>query len=632
MVNRERLTPDTTCEDNPTGERAGTAVTFTEVMEANMNPSDCKLNQRRNLLAGMLAAVGGAAVSGCAPRGEPTDPLWTGFDERITERTLAEAEKLLGLQFTEAERRLMLGGHADGHGLFSDRVTNLRRWRDIDKPNGLAPATVFDPRLPGVEYPAQADSVSLFEEPLAERPPATEDVAFASLKQLAHWLDRGQLTSVELTQLYLDRITRYDGQLKSFITVTPELALEQAAEADRERAGGRTLGPLHGLPYGLKDLADTAGVPTTWGAGPYRNRVPDQDAAVTRRMRNAGAVLLGKTALGALAWGEVWFGGETRNPWNPAEGSSGSSAGSAAATAAGLCAFAIGTETWGSIVSPAERCGVAGLRPTFGRVSRAGAMALCWSLDKIGPICRHAEDTASVLAVLNGYDPADPASLAHGFAYDGSQPLSGLTVGYDPRRLERADVTGSDRAALEVLRATGVQLVELEWPALPWEVIGPILEVEAAAAFEDLVLSGRDERLRRQIANSWPNVLRAAFFHGAVDFVQCQRVRRLIMQGLHTVFSRVDLFFAPADDDITALTNLSGHPALALRAGFEPVRSRAIDGVTEDDASGPLHSVPDSIHLWSGLFREGALIQVARAMEQALAPQSGWGARRPRLG
>jgi len=599
-----------------------------------MSQNDRNLIERRQLLTGVLAAAGGAAVSGCAPRTEPADPVWAGFDERITERTLAEAEKLLGLQFSETERRLMLGGQATeaGNGLFSGRAANIRQWRDIDKPNGLAPATVFDPRLPGVEYPAQQDSVTLFDEPLADRPAAPEDVAFASLKQLAHWMERGQLTSVELTELYLERIARHDGQLQSFITVTPDLARQQAAEADRERAAGRLRGPLHGLPYGLKDLADTAGVPTTWGAGPYRDRVPDQDAAVTRRMRDAGAVLLGKTALGALAWGEVWFGGETRNPWNPAEGSSGSSAGSAAATAAGLCAFTIGTETWGSIVSPSERCGVAGLRPTFGRVSRAGAMALCWSLDKIGPICRYAEDTAWVLAALNGYDAADPGSLAHGFAYDGNQPLSGMSVGYDPRRLEQHDTAASDRAAFEALKATGVRLVELPLPALPWEIIGPLLEVEAAAAFENLTLSGRDDGLRRQIADAWPNVFRAAYFHGAVEFVQCERLRRLIMQELHSLFGQVDVFFAPADDEITALTNLSGHPALALRAGFERVRSRAIDGITEDDPTGPLHAVPDSIHLWSGLFREGSLVAAARAIEAALAAQAGWGTHRPRLG
>jgi len=589
---------------------------------------------RRQLLAGLLAASGGATVAGCAPRAEPGDPIWAGFDDRITERTLAEAEKLLGLQFTEEERRLMLGGAAvEGeHGLFAERNANIRHWREIDKPNGLAPASIFDPRLPGVDYPAQADSVTLFEETMADAPASADDLAFASIKQMAVWMNRGLLTSLELTELYLERIGRLDGQLESFITVTPELARQQAMESDRERADGQVRGPLHGIPYGLKDLADTAGVPTTWGGAPYRDRIPDSDAAVTRRMREAGAVLLGKTAAGALAWGEVWFGGETRNPWNPAEGSSGSSAGSAAATAAGLCAFAIGTETWGSIVSPSERCGVAGLRPTFGRVSRAGVMALCWSLDKIGPICRYAEDTALVLAALNGYDPADAGSLAHGFAYDGNRPLSDLKVGFDPRSLEAAEATASDRNAFAALEASGVKLVEVALPPLPWEIIGPLLNVEAAAAFEQLTLSGQDDELRRQIANAWPNVFRAAYFNGAVDFVQCERIRRLIMQELHAFFGQVDVFFAPTSNEITALTNLSGHPTLALRGGFEQLRSRAIAGITQGDETGPLHSVPDSIHLWSGLFREGPLIALGRAVEQALAPQTGWGVRRPPSG
>lgn len=599
-----------------------------------MSQDDTPLIQRRKLLAGLLTTAGGAAVVGCSPRAEPGDPVWAGFDERITERTLAEAEKLFGLQFTEAERRLMLGGQAveAEQGPFSQRVANIEKWRGIDKPNGLAPATVFDPRLPGIEYAGQEDSVVLFDEPIVERPVSADDVAFASLRQLAHWMESGQLTSTELTGLYLDRIARYDGKLKSFITVTPDLALEQAAEADRERAAGRVCGPLHGIPYGLKDLADTAGVPTTWGAVPFRERVPDEDAEVTRRMRNAGAVMLGKTALGALAWGEVWFGGETRNPWNVAEGSSGSSAGSAAATAAGLCAFAIGTETWGSIVSPSERCGVVGLRPTFGRVSRAGAMALCWSLDKFGPICRYAEDTAWVLAALNGYDPADAASLQHGFAYDGNQPLSGLTVGYDPRMLERPETSATDLAAFQALKSSGVKIVEMEFPDLPWEVIGPLLEVEAAAAFENLTLSNRDDELRRQIANAWPNVFRTARFTSAVDFVQCERVRRLIMQQLHTFFAQADVFFAPAADEITALTNLSGHPTLVLRAGFEDVQTRAIHGVTEADTSGPAYQVPNSVHLWSGLFQEGKLITVARALEEAMDSQSGWSDHRPSLG
>ena len=585
-----------------------------------MKQDRTNLIQRRQLLTALLATAGGAAVAGCTPRAEPGDPLWAGFDERITERTLAEAEKLLGLQFTEAERRLMLGGEAvEGEdGFFAQRKEQTAQWRSIEKPNGLAPALTFDPRLPGIDYPAQADSLILFDEPLADHPASAEDVAFASLKQQAHWMDSGQLTSTELTRLYLDRIALYDAQLQSFITVTPELALQQAAEADRERQAGRIRGPLHGIPYGLKDLADTAGIPTTWGAAPYRERVPDTDATVTRLLREAGAVLLGKTALGALAWGEVWYGGETRNPWNPAEGSSGSSAGSAAATAAGLCAFSVGTETWGSIVSPSERCGTVGLRPTFGRVSRAGAMALCWSVDKIGPICRYAEDTALVLAALNGFDPADAGSLGHGFAYDGNRPLSRLSVGYDPRMLEAEDTTATDRAAFKALQASGVNLVELEFPDLPWNIINPILEAESAAAFESLTLSGADDDLRRQIFDAWPNYFRISHFTSAVTLVQCDRIRRGIMEKLHAFFAQTDVFFAPWSDQLNALTNLSGHPSLTLPAGFEQRPSRAIQGITGEDTEGPKHSVPDSIHLWSSLFQEGKLVTVGRALEEKI--------------
>jgi Asp-tRNA(Asn)/Glu-tRNA(Gln) amidotransferase A subunit family amidase len=600
-------------------------------MEHTVDTTDFDLISRRRLLAGLLATAGTTAVTGCAPRTDSDDPLWAGFDERITERTLAEAEKLLGLHFTKSERRLMLGGQAveAPDGSFAQRAADIQRWRGIDKPNGLAPATVFDPRLPTVDYPAQADSVRLLERPLGDRPGSDEDVAFASLPQLAYWMDSGQLSSMELTELYLDRISRYDGILQSFITVVPTVARKQAAEADREHAAGRRRGPLHGIPYGLKDLFDTAEIPTTWGAGPFRSRVPPTDAAVTRRMREAGAVLLGKTSLGALAWGEVWFDGETRNPWNVAEGSSGSSAGSAAAVAAGLCAFAVGTETWGSIVSPAERCGVVGLRPTFGRVSRAGAMALCWSLDKAGPICRYAEDSAHALAVLNGFDADDAGSLTHGFAYDGTAPTEDLRVGYDPALWEKAETTASDRAAFDALRTAGVELVELDFPSLPWKIISPLLEAEAAAAFEQLTLSNDDDLLRRQIEDAWPNAFRSAHFVSAVDFVQCQRIRRQVMQQLHEFFGRVDVFLAPDDAELTALTNLTGHPGLALRAGFEARRSRSIAGVTQDDAAGPFHQVPDSVHLWAGLFQEGRLISVARVIEEALAASGSWSVRRP---
>ena len=602
-----------------------------------MDPEDKALTSRRDLIAGLLASAGAAtgtlALGGCRAGDQATDPLWAGFDERITERTLAEAEKLLGLEFTAAERRLMLGGNAveTKNGPFTQQLAAIRNWREIDKPNGLAPATVFDPRLPGVDYPAQEDAITLSRQPLADRPDSDEDIAYASLRQLAHWMDTDQLSSLELTELYLARIARYDGVIRSFITLTPDLARQQAREADRERSAGRVRGPLHGIPFGLKDLVDTAGIPTTWGADPFRTRVPSKDGAVTRRLRQAGGVLLGKTALGALAWGEVWFGGETRNPWNVEEGSSGSSAGSAAAVAAGFCGFAIGSETWGSIVSPSQRCGVAGLRPTFGRVSRAGAMALSWSLDKIGPICRHAEDTATVLAALNGYDAADAGSLAQGFAYDGNVPAAEITVGFEAARWEGEAVAATGRPALEALRSAGFNMVEVHVPDLPWETIGPILDAEAAAAFEQLTLSGADDRLRRQIANAWPNVFRSSRFVSAVDFLQCQRLRRRIMEQLHDVFGQVDVFIAPDGDGLTALTNLSGHPGMALRTGFQPRRSRPITGITEEDTSGPLHEVPESVYLWAGLFREGQLVRAANAIEQALESRVGWSVRRPAL-
>jgi Asp-tRNA(Asn)/Glu-tRNA(Gln) amidotransferase A subunit family amidase len=338
--------------------------------------------------------------------------------------------------------------------------------------------------------------------------------------------------------------------------------------------------------------------------------------------------MLGKTTLGALAWGDVWFDGITRNPWNTEEGSSGSSAGSASATAAALCGFAIGTETWGSIVSPSERCGTTGLRPTHGRVSRAGAMALCWSLDKIGPICRYAEDTAIVLDVINGYDAADAGSLEHGFNYNGNLALGDLTIGFDPRWFAAENVRQPDKDAMQALRSTGVTMQEIELPELPWDVIGPLLGAEAAAAFEELTLTDRDDELRRQIASAWPNSFRSSRFFSAVDYVQCDRLRRKIMQDLHDVFGQVDAFFGLShDQNVTALTNLTGHPVIALRAGFEDIASRPRYELAEEDVGGTLHRIPRTVQLWGSLFDEGKLIAVARALEARL----GVAAERPRL-
>lgn len=577
---------------------------------------------RRRLLYAALATGSGAALTACTGSVDSgKDDLWSGFDERITERTLAEAEKLFGLAFSEAERRQILGGAIEEgeDGFFAQQIASLKKRREYELPNSIAPANSFDPRLPGVDYGSQANSLTLFPEPIMPISGEAADIAFASIKQQAHWMQTGQLSSRQLTEIYLERIERYGDLLECFITVTPELALAQADRADRERANGQVRGPLHGIPYGVKDLFDTRDIHTTWGAEPYRGRVPTRDAAVVRRLQDAGAVLLGKTTLGALAWGDVWFGGQTRNPWNPREGSSGSSAGSGSATAAGLCSFGIGTETGGSIISPSDRTGLAGMRPTFGRVSRVGAMALCWSLDKAGPMCRYAEDTAIVLSALNGYDAYDAGSIDMGFAYDGQRSVAELTIGYDPSWFDGADVSDSDRLALEAMAGLGATVREISLPDLPVDEIVPAIDIESAAAFEELTLSGRDEMLRRQVDNAWPNALRQTRYFSAVDYVQSDRLRRKVMQDTHTFFSQVDVVFGPTfGTPMLTLTNYTGQPGLTVRAGFEERTSRGLFGHPENETDPALHRVPTSVSLWSNLFQEGKLVTVGRALEAEL--------------
>ncbi|MDH3990121.1 MAG: amidase, partial [Gammaproteobacteria bacterium] len=343
------------------------------------------------------------------------------------------------------------------------------------------------------------------------------------------------------------------------------------------------------------------------------------DGAVVSLLRDAGAVLLGKTTLGALAWGDVWFGGETRNPWNPKEGASGSSAGSGSATAAGLCSFGIGTETLGSIISPSDRNGLSGLRPTFGRVSRVGAMALCWSLDKIGPMCRFTEDTAIVLSVLNGFDEFDSGSVDMGFAYDGRQSVSDLSIGYDPSWFEGEDVNDTDKAALEALKRLGATVQQIKLPDMPVNEIMPALGVESAAAFEELTLSGRDDLLRRQINNAWPNSFRQARYFSAVDYVQADRLRRKLMQQTHEFFAQVDVVFGPSfGTPMLSLTNFTGQPSLAIRAGFEEITPRSLFDNPENDTDETLHRIPRSVSLWANLFDEGKMISVGRALEAEL--------------
>jgi Asp-tRNA(Asn)/Glu-tRNA(Gln) amidotransferase A subunit family amidase len=522
----------------------------------------------------------------------------------ITGETLAEAEKLAGVEFTDAEREQILRRIEPLRGL-------LERRRTVELPNQLGPATGFDPRLPGMVFEAEQRPIVRSEQDAGPLPVSEEDIAFAPVSHLSRWIERGTLSSARLTEIYLGRLKRLGPSLECVVTLTESLAIEQAKRADSEIAAGRYRGPLHGIPWGAKDLLDTAGIPTTWGAAPYRQRSPDDDAEVVRRLEGAGAVLLAKLSLGELAQGNVWFGGRTRNPWNLEADSGGSSAGSAAATGAGLVGFAIGSETLGSIANPSAVCGVVGLRPTYGRVPRSGALALCWSLDKLGPIARGVEDTALILEGLSGAHPGDPDSLDLPFNFDATAPVAGRSVGYLPQQFESQELSEAQRDVLDALRACGCELVELELPDLPYGTLLGILSVEAAASFEELTASNRDDELRGQGDSDWPNAFRMAHLISGVELVQLQRLRRRIMEAMRGLFERVDAIVAPDDGQVLSFaTNATGHPALTLRAGFR------------DDGT------PAAVTLHGRLFDEGVLCRIGMALEARLGVQD----RRPRLG
>jgi Asp-tRNA(Asn)/Glu-tRNA(Gln) amidotransferase A subunit family amidase len=540
---------------------------------------------------------------------------------QISTDKIAAAEALLGIAYTEAERRLMQDNLAP-------QIELALRRRAVTLPATLGPATRFDPRLPGFAQPAPAPFH--WAPKTAALPDSDEDIAFAPLTALAGWIHARQLSSTRLTRIYLDRIARYNPTLLCFVQITDAAALQRAAELDAMAARGEFLGPLHGIPYGMKDIIDTAGIPTEWGAEPYAGRIPEEDAHITQALARAGAVLLGKTTVGALAYGDVWAGGRTRNPWNTQEGSSGSSAGSASATAAGLVGFAIGTETLGSIVSPSTRCGTVGLRPTFGRVSRRGAMPLCWSLDKIGPICRAVEDTALVLHVLNDPDPRDAFQLSAPFGANAT-PLTGLRVGYYAQDFADPEAHDLDRAALEAARDLGVELIPLARRDLPYDSLMGILFAEAAAAFEELTSSDRDDLLTWQDADAWPNSFRKARFLSAVDHIQLDRLRRLVMEEMDATFRSVDLILGPSlVGPMLVITNFTGHPCLCLPAGHRPSPTRDPLSLARhlpdaQPASDQVFDVPHTICLWGRLFDEGPMLALGQALEQSLNT----GTRRP---
>lgn len=538
-------------------------------------------------------------------------------DPTLTTDDIAAAERLLGVTYSQDERAQMCG-NLDGQIAFA------RARRTVRLANNAPMASRFDPRLPGFRMPALKGSLNFGRPAATPLPSEAADIAFAPLTRLSAWIAAGQLSSRDLTEIYLARIAELGPKLKCFAEVTPELALAEADAADAVLRSGVNLGPLHGIPYALKDLFDTKGIKTGWGAEPYQDRVPDVDAAVVRKLRAAGAVLLGKSSLGALAFGDIWYGGMTRNPFNLNEGSSGSSAGSASATAAGLCGFAIGTETVGSIMSPSQRCGTTGLRPTFGRVSREGAMALCPSLDKVGPICRSVEDTAMVLAAINGGDVADFGSIDAPFDFDAGASIDGMRLGYLPEAFGEG-ATAVDHAALEAARSLGIEVVEVKLPDLPYRALMNAFCAEAAAIFEDITLSDLDDMLTRQDEGGWPNTFRKARFLSAVDHVQLDRLRYQVMLALDGLFSGVDALIGPLmTGPMMVASNFTGHPCLHLRAGFLELGTRKSNtlgasklSIDAASATGSTFRVPQGISVWGRLFEEGRLLNLGMALERA---------------
>jgi len=591
------------------------------------------MNTRRHFL---IRAPLGVLVASAACRGEtpatppqvtpstpgapPTFGTGAGSGPMVTPDTFEQAEKLVQVVMTPAERQQAADSWRQSLAPYLERRTGPRR---VPMTDTDAPGAVWNPALPGVPVSSVTSDRFVRSAPDGVALPTSDDaIAFAPVTQLSRWIESRKLTSERLTTIYLSRIDRLDGRIRSVITVTKDHALARARAADAEIQAGKYRGPLHGIPYGVKDLLDTKDIPTTYGAEPFRNRVPSADSAVVRRLNDAGAVLVAKLSLGALALNDIWFGGQTMNPWLLEEGASGSSAGPGAATAAGLVGFSIGSETGGSIVSPAMRCGVTGLRPTFGRVARTGAMTLCWSLDKLGPMTRSVEDALIVLRAISGPDPGDPSSVPSHFSVDATAPVAGLTVGYFPQWMKENPATDVDRVAMDTMRTLGLRLKEVSLPDWPYSSLMPVLFAEGAASFEELALNHQLGELKVQVKDAWPNLFRQARFLSAIDMVQADRLRRKVALEMARVFRDVDVLLVPSlrDEQLT-ISNFTGHPSLNLRAGFVNVAQARSDWAP--DPANPLPTftparrVPHGITILGRLFDDGLIGQVGMALERA---------------
>jgi Asp-tRNA(Asn)/Glu-tRNA(Gln) amidotransferase A subunit family amidase len=600
--------------------------------------------------AGVASTLFSGALYALASQAEPQAKTQAQAKPKpvpITQEMIDQAAALAGVTITPEQAKMMLGGLNEQRRAYGEI-------RKLHLPNSVAPAYVFDPLPPGASVDTERHA-AVYSHAVATMPRDLEEVAFYSVPELAELVRRRKVSSLDLTQMYLARLKRYDPLLHFTITLTEERAQGQAREADREIVAGKYRGPLHGLPWGAKDLLAVKGYSTTWGAGGFEHQMIDEDATVVKRLDAAGAVLVAKLTLGALAMGDWWFGGRTRNPWNPKQGSSGSSAGPASATSAGCVAFSIGSETLGSISSPSTRCGVTGLRPTFGFVPRTGAMALSWTMDKLGPICRGVEDCAMVLEAIYGPDGQDLSVRNAAFNWNANFDWKGLRVGYVAKEFEPEKVPAQshakttktltpeqqkkrvererraaadharhiydqkyDQAALDKLRSMGVNLIPVELPDLPYDSMTPLLTAEAAAAFDELTMTGRDRLLTRQGPQDWPNDFRIARFYPAVEYIQANRARSLAVQQVSALFQKVDIIVAATNSEQLVVTNLTGHPACIIPNGLrgpDAPPPPSVDTGNDDSIGGP--GTPVSITFLAGHYQDAKLCAFARAYQQA---------------
>jgi Asp-tRNA(Asn)/Glu-tRNA(Gln) amidotransferase A subunit family amidase len=583
---------------------------------------------RRQFLTHTPLALLGAAVASYGQTQQPAElppgaPPAFGtappVGPEVSAATFAQAEKLVEVELSAEDLALAAGNWRSAMAPLYERRVGPRK---VALEATLAPASLWNPVLPGEKSGPATQQFVISQTDPGPLPKKDDDIAFATVSQLSVWIQQGKLSSERLTGIYLARLEQFNPRLRCVITLTRELALAQARKADQEIAAGKYRGPLHGIPWGAKDLLDTAGIPTTYGAEPFRNRIPTTNAVVVQRLNDAGAVLVAKLSLGALALNDIWFGGQTMNPWLMEEGSSGSSAGPGAATAAGLVGFAVGSETDGSIVSPSMRCGITGLRPTFGRVARTGAMTLCWSLDKLGPMTRSVEDAMLVLNTISGPDPGDLSSVPSKLDFNADATVQGLRVGYFPEWMKQNPATNVDRAALEAVKKVGMGPVEVAIPDWPYDSLDLILFAEAAASFEELTLSGGLNQLKMQAPDAWPNTFRQTRFLSSIDFVQADRLRRKVAIEMDHVFSQVDLLLVPSlRDEMLTITNFTGHPSLTLRAGFVEVSEARSDWAPDPAHPLPKFSpprrVPHGVTLIGRLFEEGTLGRAGLALERS---------------